>query len=536
MTNALVPTSVFRGLPSPHFEILNPWQLSEVNLPGDTNHWGMSVTNRIVAMLVDNGRLIDLMSFGGITSSMDISAELSRPTAGSSIEFRELWNPAPMQFVPYISSGAFYQLEIARSAFGISQNLLSEGYVSANGYSTLQAAMAGFDQFLRTNQNNGGSVVKAPFTPVRRLTQTITLEANDPLVHYTPADLMDLTTATNDRVPLTGWSAQSQFLTNLLQRSRRYAPWGGYNGFDPSDPLAFESSVKDYGIWAAEYWDFPTNADLNLHWLDRVHRGTPWQTVYIDKPAASSELWKLHTGAAFDLRSHPTNDWRLTELFLRGELMGGGGSVPPSAPVIANNTLVANTAQTGGGVAVMPGSTTTLINNIIAYGSSGVRAIDGGLPVLRNNCFFGNLGLDYMGTAAGVGDFVGAPRLASVPGADFRLMADSTCVDAGDDAVTTLGWVERSGPTAIHGTHIDLGAAEFGPAGVPVITRLVRVPGEISATLRGFPGQTYHIESSEDLRVWSPFSTNTTSSAGELIFSGPILPNPPQRFFRAVVP
>ena len=28
-------------------------------------------------------------------------------------------------------------------------------------------------------------------------------------------------------------------------------------------------------------WDFPTNKLPNIGWLGRVHRGSPWQTVYM---------------------------------------------------------------------------------------------------------------------------------------------------------------------------------------------------------------------------------------------------------------
>ena len=31
----------------------------------------------------------------------------------------------------------------------------------------------------------------------------------------------------------------------------------------------------------SDYWDFPTNLLSNLSWLGRVHRGTPWQTLYL---------------------------------------------------------------------------------------------------------------------------------------------------------------------------------------------------------------------------------------------------------------
>src|SRR5262249_577760 len=46
------------------------------------------------------------------------------------------------------------------------------------------------------------------------------------------------------------------------------------------DPVAFGNRGRGH----SDDWDFPTNKFPNIGWLGRVHRGTPWQTVYLKSP------------------------------------------------------------------------------------------------------------------------------------------------------------------------------------------------------------------------------------------------------------
>jgi hypothetical protein len=56
--------------------------------------------------------------------------------------------------------------------------------------------------------------------------------------------------------------------------------------------------MKDPLVRASDDWQFPTNVLPSIGWLGRVHRGTPWQTVYLKandlgwtNPAAGMEGW-----------------------------------------------------------------------------------------------------------------------------------------------------------------------------------------------------------------------------------------------------
>ncbi len=166
-------------------------------------------------------------------------------------------------------------------------------------------------------------------------------QANDPLVHYTVGDLMDLV-HTNLSVDV----ADPKPTDNLGQVNLRYEPWGG-GGAHSSSPVLYDLTVKDPLMLLSDNWDFPTNKFPNIGWLGRVHRGTPWQTVYLKSFAGTNYPIWLHNwqqwsgdgqlvtnlgqfttnvmplyvprtliGIDTDARfTQPTNDWRILDLF-----------------------------------------------------------------------------------------------------------------------------------------------------------------------------------------------------------------------------
>jgi hypothetical protein len=101
---------------------------------------------------------------------------------------------------------------------------------------------------------------------------------------------------------------------------RRYRPWDGqFDHQNPKDPSAYALTVKDPLVRSSDDWQFPTNRFPSLGWLGRVHRGTPWQTIYLKAPVdprtqrtMDLRSWYLWSGS---FGTHPTNDWRLLDLF-----------------------------------------------------------------------------------------------------------------------------------------------------------------------------------------------------------------------------
>lgn len=262
------------------------------------------------------------------------------------------------------------------------------------------------------------------------------------------------------------------------------------------------------GIRSSDDWDFSSEPVLNLGWLDRVHRGTPWQTIYFDASAAGSEWLYSMGGPASTWDTHPTNDWRLISAFLRGELLPG--VVQPSAPILVNNTIVGCTAPMGGSaIHVVTNVAPVVVNNIVTGNTSGLASDNGPLAGAHHNLIWGNATFDYAGTPSGPADVAAPPMLVGAVQGRFELLAGSPCIDAGDESALSSGWTERAGPTAVQSGRIDLGAYEFGPDGVPVLGLVVELATNgISWTVTGFAGECYVAEATAlRLRI----STSATS-------------------------
>lgn len=139
-------------------------------------------------------------------------------------------------------------------------------------------------------------VMRAPFRASRRISVYTSWQANDPLVHYLQGDLarLDIGDAIQE-LPLT---AAPQELNNIGQLTQRYEPWGG----NPSSSAVSRSAArrntnpifKDPLVRSSDDWNFPAGERLDPIALGRIHRGTPWQTLY----AKAGEVWPGRDGGA----------------------------------------------------------------------------------------------------------------------------------------------------------------------------------------------------------------------------------------------
>jgi hypothetical protein len=55
----------------------------------------------------------------------------------------------------------------------------------------------------------------------------------------------------------------------------------------------------------SDCWNFPTDQSWNLNWLGQVHRGTPWQTIYLKSANILTEVRTIGTTAQYV----GTNTW-----------------------------------------------------------------------------------------------------------------------------------------------------------------------------------------------------------------------------------
>lgn len=132
--------------------------------------------------------------------------------------------------------------------------------------------------------------------PTRKFIITDRRAVNDPLVHYT---LDDLRPGALWLVGKSGAGSVPGLHTNemgvslrqdmLLRQPRSFAPWGVapiYAGASELSAYEEDFRFKDPGITRSDDWNFPVQELPTVGSMGRVHRGTPWQTVYLKSGVA----------------------------------------------------------------------------------------------------------------------------------------------------------------------------------------------------------------------------------------------------------
>lgn len=295
--------------------------------------WRLNVTNRVVAALIDRsiagGRFVDFVDLNNLTSHIDISRELfgQQNLAGETSLVGSFWVTNRVQGIP---EGIRNQVQASLGQINV-PNWHSASAEPLQGNDKLKA-IERFRQFVGLSSPTAPPSptlrMQAPFSPAIKLLHQKSWQANDPLVNRTVWDLEDpaRTNLIERLPPLFVIDAER---SNIGKINQRYRPWqrGLYSSGDATD---FDPSLKDPQIRSSDDWDFPTNALPTIGWLGRVHRGTPWQTVYLKSlppdPAAAAGTarqwyrWSGHPiwrwpGDLIPLGTHPTNDWRILDLF-----------------------------------------------------------------------------------------------------------------------------------------------------------------------------------------------------------------------------
>src|ERR1043166_549111 len=177
-----------------------------------------------------------------------------------------------------------------------------------------------------------------------------------------------------------------------------------------------------------------------------------------------------------------------------------------SSPVIANNLIAANGAESGGGVALADAelgaarvvnntivantgsgffwdnTSPTNINNLIAFNSAGLERFDGSLITLQNCDVYGNAVMagntDYLGLSNATGsngNISGDPVFANSPIGDFHLEPSSPCVNAGLTASILPGVPDLESNPRVQGSGVDIGAFESSGAILNVPTPVIHV-------------------------------------------------------------
>jgi len=285
-------------------------------------HWWLMTTNYLQVLMVDHasGGIVDYVQLKGPNSVRDLTGEIISnwdiPVVSTAPSGYEFWNTNSYR------DSIFGEKPVGLiSQLGVSVGSIPEpgnGSVAWLPGHTRDDEEAGFLAFLgydtgNTNEYVGeqkmSNAVQVPYTPTATVVQHIDWQVNDPLVHYMTNDL-----SWPGAVPPITQIPDN--LTNenggLGKLNVQYMPWGDLNNTNTSDfttANAYNLALKDPLVWQSDDWDFPTYKMPTVGWLGRVHRGTPWQTVYLKSPDILQEAHIIINNGVTNYTYLGTNYW-----------------------------------------------------------------------------------------------------------------------------------------------------------------------------------------------------------------------------------
>jgi hypothetical protein len=351
------------------------------------HNWTLNITNHLVYVLFDGsytGAVLDFVNLGPFGSSLSFSSPVVSENEG-------LGNTAATE--DYWTQGNANDFVGSPMSIGMLNQIMNGSYNTLSDLPYRNALLGSSNSSIST------WTFGAPVDPSNIVEQLQTWVANDPLVHYS---IDDLTWPGHTSPQPTAPPTILYPLTNNLGTvSARYTPWGAQDSIGPN--MLF----KDPLVYSPTNWAFPTNKFPGVGWIGRVHRGTPWQTVYLKADSTQSlisqALW-TNTWVKSP-ETYPTNDWSLVDVFTtapndnaaRGLLAVNQTNDAAWAAVFAG--VIAPTNQFGG-VPIMPNP-----NNGFDYDFTNLMDGPNGINAQRTN--YPN------GIFHKVGDILGASALTT---------------------------------------------------------------------------------------------------------------------------
>ena len=296
---------------------------------------------------------------------------------------------------------------------------------------------------------------------------------------------------------LTGAPTISQF------PNTRYQPWGlapppYETGIDQNPAnLAF----KDPLVRASDNWNFPTGQVSTPNWLGQVHRGTPWQTVYLKSTNILDwvnnmgqngiNTWAHWTGDAnlFDASNGaPVEDWYLVSLLSSllttnspGTLVSVNNSDPNAWLALFDGMTVLTNISTDLQIRI-PQEQPQFATLIISSNSPQASLIADAIQSARSN----QPGQSF----ADIGDILAVPQLAE----------QSPFLNV-SSAVQRTNGISDQAYEAIPSQLLPL-------LRVDSIGSVSSANGQTVIQFTGSDGHAYAIEVSPDLINWTSISTN----------------------------
>lgn len=321
-TNTYIPSA---QIPAPTFSrILFSWTNSgPVDAGGFTNDLSLNVRNQIRYYAIDTGivpnRIVDAVTMTATNDFFDLNRYLAASIDQSrSAAIRELWSRRTSS-EPKVNQGALSQIIASRNPGETTDNIWRNyGFFQLpDGARSKDDAIANFNHLL-TTPTSVVQRIDVPFVAVRYVIQDNNWRASDPLVHYNADDLWR-GSRTYDRLDT------NQVRFEIGTKNPEAVAW-------PSDPYSAtgkDPTLRDPGVKSSDLWNFPTNRLPTVGWIGRVHRGTPWQTIYLKAAQANTRAFHQVIGgfpysdregterrsAAAALAMHPGVDARLLDIF-----------------------------------------------------------------------------------------------------------------------------------------------------------------------------------------------------------------------------
>ena len=352
-------------------------------------HWWLMTTNNVRVIILDTNsspyHIIDYVQLRGPDSVRDLTSEIiTNYDTGtpSNDQGDDLWDTnRNNQGIPY---GIGNQVGIS---WGLYPAGIASGTWSQTDQTLRENEIDGFRAFFHLGPlyNNAGGQqdiataaetndIQAPYTPTATVVQHFSWQANDPLVHYT-AD--DLNWSGADRLDRAADDLTNEDLGKLNQR---YMPWGGNPLLSGADQNPFNLALKDPLVWQSDDWDFPAYKLPTVGWLGRVHRGTPWQTVYLK---ASDILQQTNTAGVVIGTNTWAQQWTGDTLVTSGQYYDAVNTAPAQDRLLFDNfTTAFNDNATRGTLSVNVGANDP--NNLQA-GLAAWSALLSGVIALSNN-------------------------------------------------------------------------------------------------------------------------------------------------------
>ena len=544
-TSVLLTNSDFYFGSSPPGVPAGFWPVS-FNLGWETNkhdfqfpQFGLLTTNRLQVFMLDGTNVIDYVQFAGPESSRNLNAEFQ--TTNMTIGYDNMWSTAlNSSGVPWgIINQIYESVQPTASDPVWSQQNLATVEKEIDGFAIFMGLTAPYSQYandpavlaMQTNY-----VMQVPFTPTATAYDYTSWQANDPLVHYLASDLNFFGTEANG--PTTGTNLWTSPMSPLPRPSfnvvnDRYQPWGAkmlqFSGLDVNScNLAF----KDPLVRGSDYWNFPTNESSFGDWLGQIHRGTPWQTIYLK---ASDILGEIQNGAKVG-----TNTW----MNWTGDLDATDASA--MAPVRDRRmaSLLASMLNTNDLRSLFSVNNANLNAWLVLF--DGLTALTNNLPDLQLRFGlitpqFGTLVISSNSPQALV--IASAIQLAraSQPGRFFYNVGDILAIP---QLTEQSPFLHLYNGTLSDGAQLTNGISDNAYEMIPSqllsllradsIGSIAPVNSQIVVQFTGYDDHSYAIEVSSNLVNWVSISTNCPVN-GMFGLTNSSAPNANQQFYRSIL-